>query len=206
MNTWARIIMVVFVLIGAVAGFAYWSVNQFNQAFDDLRMSCSTDNHLDYRLFYKQRTSDLASTTPELVTNLASSTDQGLVASSTVPELSFSFPQLNTKLYIGCDYQISWESSSTVASLETTLIDYATRLAVEDDKSGLIKEQVLEADATGLTWKLASALPGSYYLKISKINDFDTEARSEIFTINKMPENSSASERKNICKESGAIF
>jgi hypothetical protein len=213
MKSWKRITLVVFVLIGGVTFFSYWSINQFNQVFDNL--SASVVNTRSVYPSFKQKT-ELASTSPEISGEFATSTDSELastspemsviVATSTNPELSFTFLSKDTKVYIGCTYPISWQSSTTINSLGTILVDAGTREPVGPIASGLAKENAVETDSQNLEWKVGVVWPGSYYIKVSKINGVEAEFRSKVFEINKMSENISTSEKENICKGSESSF
>jgi len=211
-----RITLVIFILIGSVSLFGYWSFDQFNQAFDNLSAAYLADAPLTYSSIRERRVasssletieelatstdSELASTSPETSTKAAASTDP------TDPvELSFTFPEKDTEVYIGCTYPISWQSSGTVSSLETALVDAGTREPVGPKTSGISKENIIAKDLQKLEWKVGYVWPGAYYIKISKINAEEAEIRSKIFIVNKTPENISADEQKNTCKESGGI-
>ena len=105
-----------------------------------------------------------------------------------------------------CTYQIAWRSSTTIHSLYATLVDADTGKSMGPVASGLAKENTIEKEPQNLNWKVGFVLPGAYYIKISKINNVDIEAESEIFIINKISENIDISEQKNICEESGGLF
>lgn len=184
MNSWKRIIIAVFVLIGSAVFFGHWSLNQFNNAFDNLSTSY---------------VANISSVSP-------SSKINNNQISTTSLEMSFTFPQKGDGVYIGCTYQISWQSSTTINSLETALIDAGTREAAGPIASGLAKENTIGKDSQNLKWKVGVVWPGAYYIKISKINGVDTEFRSKVFEINRMLTNISTDEQENICKESGGSF
>ncbi|MEX2013879.1 MAG: hypothetical protein WD896_00810 [Parcubacteria group bacterium] len=214
MKSWIRIILVVFVLIGGTISFGYWSTNQLNQAFDNLSAAYLASTYSVYPSL--KQDVGLASTSPEISGEIATSTDLGLastspeisgtVATTTPPEFSFTFPQNNTQVYIGCTYPISWESSTTINSLETALIDSGTRETMGPITSGLPREKVIETDSQNLKWKVGIVWPGGYYIKVSKINGIEAELRSKVFQINKMSENISTSEKEIICKGSGGLL
>lgn len=214
MSNWKRITLVIFVLIGSVAFFGYWSINQFDQAFNNLNALYVANTYSVYPS--SKQNVELASTSQEMFVELATSTDLGLastsqemlliVATSTDPELSFIFPKKSDEVYIGCTYKISWQSSTTINSLETTLVDAGTRESVGPIASGLEKENTIERDLQNLKWKVGVVWSGAYYIKVSKINGVEVEFRSEIFEINKMSENIRSSEKENICKESNGLF
>lgn len=211
-----RIALMVFTLIGSASLFGYWSIGQFNQAFDNLSSSnlAIVSSSSAYPSFRPHNT-ELASTSPETDGELATSTDSEVTlttstssgqATSTDPELSLTFPQSNVQVYIGCIYPISWQPTSIISSLETALIDAGTREAVGPKTGGLAKENIIEKKQQNLNWKVGFVWPGTYYIKISKINGIDTETRSKAFMINKMPDGISATEQADTCKKSGGSF
>lgn len=207
MKNWKRITLVIFVLIGGTASFAYWSLNQFNNMLDSLSAVYLASTLTAYPSF--KRDADLATTSLEISGELATSTDSTSPprassgqATSTDPELSFTFPQKGAKVYIGCTYPISWQSSTVINSLVTTLVDAGTRETMGPIASGLVKENMIERDLQNLTWKVGNVWPGSYYIKISKINDVDTETRSRVFMISAMPKGTNKEEKINICRGS----
>ncbi len=194
MKSWKRITLVVFVLIGGTMSFGYWSISQFDSALDDLSASYFTNSHSVYPVrdnasngVYPS-SSELASTSleisPEVSGELTASTGSELASIS----LSFTFPPKRDKVYIGCTYPISWQSSTTINSLETALVDAGARKAIEPKISGLAKENTIEKGSQNLNWKVGfSVWPGAYYIKVSKINDIEAEFRSKVFQINQMP-------------------
>jgi len=56
MGSWKRIAVVIFVLIGSVTFFSYWSISQFNQAFDNLGLTSTS----------LETSGEVATSTPEL--------------------------------------------------------------------------------------------------------------------------------------------
>lgn len=192
MKSWKRITLMTFILIGGTAFFGYWSLNQFNNVFDNLSASYVA-NTLPITSSFKTDVG-LASTPPEIAGELATSTDL---------ELSFTFPQKNSEVYIGCTYELSWQSSTTVTALETVLIDAGTREPAGPIASGLAEENTIEKDSQNLKWKVGIVWPGEYYIKVSKMNGVKAEFRSKVFEISKIPEDLSTDEKENICKESG---
>ncbi len=191
MKSWKRITLVVFVLLGSTTFFGYWSFGQFDTVFDTLNASylASTLSASSFHQTVTKR--DVSTTSPEIATPVASSTDV---------ELSFTFPQEDEGVYISCTYHISWQSPTTISSLETALIDAGTREPAGPIASGLAKENTIEPDAQNLTWKVGVVWPGEYYIKISKINGVEAEFKSKVFEINKMPEGSDE-EDNNLCPE-----
>ena len=193
-KNWKRITLVIFVLIGVTMSFGFWSLQQFNNAnnaFDNLSVAYLADTSQAYS-FFKQRT-ELASTSPETSGEFATSTD---------PKLSFTFPQKGDEIYIGCTYQISWQSSTMVSSLEAALIDAGAIGAIGPKTSGLAKENTIEKESQNLNWKVGlSVWPGAYYIKVSKINGVEAVFRSQVFKISQMPKGIDEEEKINICRK-----
>lgn len=185
---WKRIILVGSVLIGGVTIFSYWFINQFNQALDDLSAS------------------SLADTKPSITAITTTATTTPAADTSTDSELSFTFPQKNDEVFIGCTYQLSWQFSATINSLEAALVDAGARKLIEPAASGLAKESAIEKDSQNINWKVGVVWPGEYYIKVLNINGVNSEIRGEVFTISSLPEDISADEREKICKKSGGSF
>lgn len=213
MKSRIRIILVASFLIGGTMFFGNWSIRQFNNVFDNLGVS-TANTYSTYTTYtsFKRNTEDegnpvITSTTTTATTTpvTATSTNSGQ-ATSTNPELSFTFPQKGDETYIGCNYPISWQSSTTIHSLQTALVDAGTKESVGPIASGLPKEIAIETDSQNLKWKVGVVWPGSYYIKVSKINGLEAEFRSRVFKINKMSENISTKEKENVCKGSGGSF
>ena len=211
MKSWKRITLVIFVLIGGTLSFGYWSMNQFDIALDNISAPYLANTHSAYSSL-KQNT-ELASASLETSGKLTTSTGSELasasqevseeLATSTDPELSFTSPKKDAKVYIGCTYPISWQSTTMISSLDAALIDAGAREAVEPKTSGLAKENTIEKESQNLNWKVGfSVWPGAYYIKVSKINGVEAEFRSGVFGINKMPEGIDEEEKINICRES----
>ena len=222
MKSWKRVTLVSFVLIGGTISFGYWSINRYNQALDNLSASYASyfaNIHSVYPSF-KQKV-ELASTSPEISGEFATSTDKTIPSitvttttatttlsadTSTDLELSFTFPQKNDEVFIGCTYQLSWQSSTTISSLKTALVDAGTGESMGPITSGLAKENAIEKDLQNLNWKVGVVWPGKYYIKVSNINGIDLETRSKVFTISKIPRDISANEKEKNCKESDGSF
>ena len=199
MKSWIRITLVISILIGGTTSFGYWSINQFDSAFDNLSAPYFANIHSVYPVrgndsngVYPPK-DGLAPTSPEI---------SGELATSTELELSFTFPQKDTEVYIGCTYPISWQSSTTINLLEASLIDAGTREAVGPKTGGLAKENTIEKEPQNLNWKVGFVWPGAYYIKVSKINGVEAEFRSKTFQIGKLPEGINEEEKINICRES----
>jgi hypothetical protein len=195
MKRWKYITLVIFVLIGGAMSFGYWAINQFDSVFDDLSASYFANTHLVYSSFKQNTNIGLDSASPEI---------SGEFATSTALELSFIFPQKGDEAYIDCAYQISWQSSTTIHSLETTIVDVGTRKSVGPIASGLAKENIIEKDLQNLEWKVGAVWPGKYYIKVSKINGVEAEFRSNVFQISKMPAGIDEEEEIHICRASSS--
>jgi len=197
MKSWKRITLVVFVLIGGTTLFGYWSFNQFDIALDNISAPYFANTRSAYSSL-KQNT-ELASASleisPEVSGELTASRSLELASASleisatlAQPKLSFTSPLKDTKVYIGCPYLISWQPTATVSSLEVALIDAGARKTIEPKTSGLAKENIIEKKSQNLNWKVGfSVWPGSYYIKVSKINGVEAEFRSQVFKINQTP-------------------
>ena len=220
MKNWIRIILVCFALVGGTAFFAYQLLilNKFNNTLDNLSASIfAIANTPPIPFSDKTNKEQIPTPTPEIIGASATSTDKeqistttpgiiGTSATSTDLGLSFIFPQKGSEVYIGCTYQLSLQSSTTMRSLETALVDADTREIVEPIESGLAKENKIELNSQGLDWKVGVVGPGEYYIKVSNINDVDLETKSKIFLISKIPKSASPDEREKICKESDGSF
>lgn len=216
MRNWIRIFLVCFVLIGGTAFFVYQYLNQFNSTLDAISASSfATAKDTPVLLSDKTNKEQIPTSTTETIsTSTTTSSTSSFSSSSTTPitlatstdlNLSFIFPKKNNKVYIGCTYQLfSFQSSTAVRLLETTLIDAGNDKTVEPIISGLAKENKIEPNSLSLDWKVGSIWPGEYYIKASNINDVDLE--SKVFAIRKMPKGISTDEREKICKESGGSF
>ena len=206
MKNWIRIFLVCFALVGGTAFFVYQSLNLFDDALDDLSASSFVIAKMPPILFSDETNKEqiptstpetISTSTPETISTSATSTDL---------KLSFIFPKKNNKVYIGCTYQLSFQSSTTIHLLETALIDAGTTETVEPSASGLARENKIEPNSQSLDWKVGVVWPGKYYIKVSNINGVDLENYSKTFTISKMPKGISVDEREKICKESGGLF
>jgi hypothetical protein len=204
MKNWIRIILVTSVSLGSAVLFGHWSFGQFNQALDTIDSnyhSYSANTNLAYQGLRIRIDTEQPQTTTGISLDIATSTNSG--SSSSIPKLSFTFPERNAILYVGCVYPISWESSSGTDSFDVMLIDSNTKTPVEYKSSGLTKEHTIEGGEKSFHWRAGLVWPGTYYLSISKINGIPTDIQSEVFSIYKTPENIVTEERKNICKDSG---
>lgn len=197
MKKWIRIFLVCFVLVGGTAVFAHQLLNQFNKALDNLTAASLAFAKIP-PIPISEKTSK-----EQILTTTSTSTPETITASATSTDLKFSliFPKKNSEVYIGCTYQLLFQSTTTTSLVETVLIDAGTIETVEPITSGLAMEHEVEPDSQGLDWKVGAVLPGEYYIKVSNINGVDSENYSDIFTIGKMQSGIGVKEREKICKE-----
>jgi len=200
MKNWIRIFLVCFVLIGGTAFFAFYSINQLNKAFDDIEASFFATVKIPQVHFSDKTNKEqiptstpetIPTSTPEIISTSATSTDL---------DLSFIFPKKNNEVYIGCTYQLSFQSSTTIRSLEIALLDDGTNETIEPSASGIARENKIEPNSQSLDWKVGVVWPGKYYIKVSNINGVELENYSKTFTIRKMPKDISVGEKEKICK------
>jgi len=87
MKNWIRIFLVSFVLLGGTISFGYWSINRFDRLFDSLNASYLdlANTYSAYSSFQYKQNTELASTSPEIYGELATSTESELA--STSPEI-----------------------------------------------------------------------------------------------------------------------
>ena len=197
------------VLVGGTALFAYYSLNQFNNALDNLSASCFVIANMSSISFSDKTDKEQIPTTTTIpeITLVPTTPIDAAIANDLEP--SFIFPKKNDEVYIGCTYQISFQSSTTTDSLATALIDAGARETIEPIASGLASENKIEPNSQNFNWKVGIVWPGKYYIKASNINNSDLESdvfRSDVFTIRNMPKDISADEREKICKESEGLF
>ena len=196
--------MVCFALVGGTAFFVYQSLNQFNNALDNLSAS-SASSFATAKIPpipFSDKTSkeQIPTSTPEIISSSATSTK------SIDLKPSFIFPKKDSEVYIGCTYQFSFQSSTTISSLEIALLDNGTNETIEPSASGIARENKIEPNSQSLDWKVGVVWPGKYYLKVSNINGVELENYSKTFTIRKMPKDISVNEKEKICLASDSSF
>ncbi len=209
MKNWIRIFLVSFVLLGGTAFFVYWSLNQFNNTLDELSAASFVIAKIPPApLSDKTNKEQIPTSTTETISTsttetISTSTTETISTSATSTDLklSFIFPKKNSEVYIGCAYQLFFQSSTTIYLLETALLDDGTNETVEPIASGLARENKIEPNSQSLDWKVGVVWPGKYYIKVSNINGVDLENYSKVFTISKMPKGISVDEREKICKQ-----
>jgi hypothetical protein len=223
MSEWKRIFLICLVLIGSTAVFAYYSLNQFNNALDDLSASF-TSSILKTPISSEKKTKENikinvneteiepASASLEVDSTLQPITE----TAETVDSGSFFiFPKINEKIYSGCTYKISFQDliqSSKVENLdivEIALIDAGSKKSIEPTESGLMLENKIEPKLKSLNWSVGLVWPGKYYIKLLNIKEEDVglgKIRSNIFSITRMPKNLNIDDKKEICQETGGWF
>ena len=198
MKDWKRIVLVVFVLLGATLSFRYWSLNQFDDVFENLSASYIAISPIVHKL------PTTATSTPVAATSTPTTSEASSTSSSDIdPKFQLIFSPKKNGVYIGCTYEISWLASTTIKSLETVLIDAGTRKPTGPVASGLAKENTIDADSQVLEWKVGVIWPGEYFISISNVNHMATDERSQKFIVNEIPNGSNKKEQKNLCEETG---
>ncbi len=188
------IAIIVLVLIGGTLSFGYWSIDQFNLALNTFDTSLN------------QLSASLAANTRPIPNNTTATTTDVVEIATTTPDVTITFPAKGKDVYIGCTYQLSLQSSTTIRSLETTIVDAGTGEVAGPIASGLARINKLEQNSQSLDWKVGEVWHGEYFILLSKINGVEIETKSKYFMIHKMSENVSASKREKICKESNGSF
>ncbi len=199
MRNWIRIFLICFVLLGGTAFFGYWSLSRFNTSLNALRDTCYAVANRPLVLACDNTTVEqIAAVAPE--EQIEEVVPEVIPASATTSadlNLSFVFPDKSSEVYIGCAYQISFQSSAPIGSLETTLVDSGAREPIEPGKSGLASENKFEPTSQSLDWTVGNVWPGRYYIKVTDI--FGGDLRSDVFKVRGVPSDISADEREKIC-------
>jgi len=201
MKNWIRVTFIFSVLIGGTALFGYYSFSGINNAFDNISASYITISNTPLISLSNKTKEKVATTSPDTSPdNISTSTTSTATSTATDLNLSIDLPKNNNEFYIGCTYQLSLQSSTTIDSLEAVLIDAGTQEVSGPIASGLAGEYEIKPDSQSLDWKVGVVWPGEYFILVSKINGIEKEIKSKYFMINKMTEGISANERENICK------
>ena len=211
MKNWKRIILVVFVSIGGTMAFSYWSLNQFEEAFDGLVASPASIVSFVNQPAIISETSNFGTSTSETGTFGTSTPELDISGTSTPPidqddldpNFQLIFSPENNDVYVGCTYEISWSASTTIKFLETALVDAGTRKPIGPKASGLAKENNIEVNLQNLKWKVEMVWPGEYFISILKVNGVITDERSKKFMINNMPNELPEKDQENLCKGTG---
>lgn len=196
MKNRARIFLVCFILVGGTTLFAFRSLNQFNNALDDLSASSLAVASTPPNSFsVKTNKSQILGATTQIAKTPAAKTDLGP---------SFVFPKKGDELYMGCTYRLSFRSGAATSSLTTVLVDAGSRDLVEPSVSGLATENKIEPNSQSLDWKVGVFWPGEYYIKATSANG--VVFRSGVFKLKWMPKDISAGEKQKLCMELGGSF
>src|SRR3990167_1447252 len=103
MKNWIRIFLVCFVLVGGTAFFVYQSLNQFNNTLDNLSASSFAIANIPPILFSdKTNKEQIPTSTPEIISTTATSTDISTSATSTFvtsTDISTTATSTDLKLY-----------------------------------------------------------------------------------------------------------
>jgi hypothetical protein len=192
-KNWIRIVLVFTGLIGSTAAFGYWTLNQFNQVFDNLGASyIAIADASPISLFDEANEGKVSITLLKTASNL--------LATTTSSEFNLLFPQKGKEVYADCTYMVPWQSTTTNL-IEIALVDAGTKMPVESRYSGLAREYVVEDDSQNFKWRVGAVWPGEYYLSVSKIDGVDQKMESNIFKLNRMPANLDKAEVADICLE-----
>ena len=121
MKNWIRIFLVCFVLIGGTAFFVFRSLNQFNNALDNLS-ALSASNFATAKIPpipFSDKTNkakaQIPTSAPETILFSATSTTPETIPVSTTSTESTDlkmpsiFPTKDSEVYIGCTYQTSFQ-------------------------------------------------------------------------------------------------
>jgi hypothetical protein len=198
MKTWKRVTLVSVVLLGGTSAFAFWTLHQFNDALDAIAWAPAA-------VVLTARPA--APIQDSLISTTTATTTPEVIAVMGEPFLlDIAFPGKSSELYSGCTYAVTWNATSTAASLSASLINFSTRKSASSTVSGLPKENKLTDDQQHLLWKVGSVLPGAYYIAISSVNGATTTEKSYKFKINEMPKGLSIGERRSLCTTTGGTF
>lgn len=163
MSNWKYILIVALVLIGGAASFGYWALSEFKVALAGL------DNS------YNELSSSVMA-----LTSLHNS-QLGKMATSS-PQVFFNHPSKGDELTVGCLYNIDLTSSTTIQSLELTLVDAESDEPIDTKSSGLASTTDL-GKLKKIPWTVGGVESGEYYLSLLKINGLKVGQKSEIFNI-----------------------
>jgi hypothetical protein len=198
MGYWKRILIVTCCLVGGAGCFYYWSLGQFNQAFSQLDVA------------YNSSALVVAPEIAPIVTDTATSTASTTMAVSTSPvgiisDIFFTFPVRGKTVYSGCTYDVAWTASSTVNSIDLSLVDAGTQKSLGPVTSG-ITAHIADKRITGMQWKVGTVWPGNYYIGISQLNGTEVKMRSPKFIIEAIPDDVDVAQRADYCSQTGGKF
>lgn len=162
------ILIVALILIGATVSFGYWALDEFNLAIAGL------DNS------YRELSSSVMA-----LTSLQNSRQDNLATSTS--QVSFNYPSTDDDFTTGCLYNISLTSSTTIHSLELTLIDAENDKPIDSKSSGLSATSTIATSTVDkinkIPWTVGKVTTGEYYLSLSKINGLEVDKKSAVFNI-----------------------
>lgn len=193
MKNRARIFLVCFILVGGTGLFAFRSLNQLNNALDDISATNLAMADASPNSFFNTTNNEPA---PAAAPEVSGATSVNL-------EPSFIFPQQDDELYMGCTYQILVQLPAAVSSLDTALVDAGSRDTVGAATSGLAKKNTIDPNSKSFNWKIGVFFHGDYYIKATAQG---AAFRSGTIALKWMPRDASDAEKTQLCKDSGGSF
>ena len=198
MGYWKRILIVTCCLVGGAGCFYYWSLGLFNQAFSQLDVA--------YNSSALVVAPDITPVTTDVATSTASTTDATNINSGgTISDILFTFPVRGKTVYSGCTYDITWLASSTVRSIDLSLVDAGTQKPLGPITSG-IPAHSEDKKIDRIQWKVGTVWPGNYYIGISQLNGTDVKMRSPKFIVEAIPDDVDMAQRADYCSQTGGKF
>ena len=165
-----RIFLIAAVLIGGTALFGFWALHQFDLVFANISSSYASP----------------AATGAVATSSVAVQPNALVLGATSTPKFAFTFPLRGITVYSGCAYTLSWLASTTIKSLDISLVDAGTLKPIGPLHNA--STSTTASIAQGFQWKVRRVWPGNYYLLVSSINGIETKKRSGTFTIGPMPE------------------
>ncbi|MBP6911768.1 MAG: hypothetical protein KBB88_01030 [Candidatus Pacebacteria bacterium] len=195
-----RIFFIATLLIGATGAFGYHAYQSFNSTLDELLVSYSVA-----QVARSITTTAPISYTIEKIDENTSVQEIPTEESNTVSsdmDMHFLFPIKNSDLYQGCTYTVSYESDTNANTAQVSLVDSGTFKESGPVASGLGSTiQIIEN--SHYFWKIGTVWPGKYYLYTLKVDNVDTQIKSNSFQIHSMPSGIGKSEKQSLCESSG---
>lgn len=185
-----RIIIISCVLVGGAYGARTILLKEFQYALQPVDEAFSRASVAQTVIAFSQRESVSTTTSPY-----------------TGPHnFSFEFPGKNKTLYEGCTYPLAWIASTTITSMNLSLVDAGTGTSVDEGVSG-IQYDVRGEDLRGVLWKVGARVwPGQYFLKLESLNGTTTQEKSYRFMVGTLQGYTTASEQERLCTESGGVI
>src|ERR1035437_3392175 len=119
MKTVGRIIIVSGLLIGGTFAFRFWALQEFNFTLDTMLANVAKSS----TVFVSARVLPTIATSTSTATSTASTTIELATSTSVFTGLRFVFPTGKSHLYQGCSYIVTWQSSSTIETMNISLVD-----------------------------------------------------------------------------------